>query len=82
MDLSLWYIIITDTAYAKGAGSKSGFKFQEKYYNDRMVVCIGHGLTYERLGDSIHKHDFLKYISGFQKVDFDRRFALVIEDAA
>ena len=69
-------------AYARAAYSNSGFKFQEKYYNDKMVVCMANGLTYERLGDSLHSHGFLKYVSGFQKVDFDRRFSLVIEDAA
>ena len=51
-------------------------------YNDKVVVCMANGLTYERLGGSLHNHGFLKCVSGFQKVDFDRRFALVIEDAA
>ena len=44
---SLWYIIITDMAYARAAGSNSGLKFQEKYYNDKMVVWMANGLTNE-----------------------------------
>ena len=81
-DLSLWCIIITDMTYARAAGSNSGFKFQENNYNDKMVVCMANGMTYERLGDSIRNHGFLKYVCGFQKVDFDRRLAHAIEDAA
>ena len=81
-NLSLWYIMITVMVYARATGSNSGFKFQEKYYNDKLVVCMDNGFTYEHLGDSLHNHGFLKYVSGFQKVDFNRRFALVIEDAA
>ena len=55
-------------------------KLQERYFNAKMAVCMSTRITYEQLADELHKLRILKHISGYQKVDFNRRLALVVKD--
>ena len=43
---------------------------------------MANGFSYEQLADELNKNGYWKSVSGFQKVDFGRRFAIVMEDAA
>ena len=38
------------------------------------------GITYEQLADELNNIGIWKFVSGFQKVDYNRRIALVVED--
>ena len=43
---------------------------------------MANGMTYEQLADGLNKQGFWKSVSGFQKVHFNRRYALVVEDVS
>ena len=67
-------------AASSGSSSKSGPRSQfEKYYNAKMIVCMANGVSYERLAEVLHRYGFWEVASGFQKVDFNRRYDIVIE---
>ena len=42
---------------------------------------MANGVPHEQLADELNKNGYWKSVSGFQKVDFSRRFAIVMEDA-
>ena len=50
-----------------------------------MVVCMANGIpdgiTYEQLAEELNNFGIWKSISVFQKVYFNRRFAIVVEYA-
>ena len=43
---------------------------------------MANSFSYEQLADKLNKNGCWKSVSGFQKVDFSRRFVIVMEDAA
>ena len=67
-----------DTSYAKAAGSGASAQ-PRTLYNEEMVICMSQGITYEQLAEELHKKGMWNSISGFQRVDFGRRFVLVVE---
>ena len=64
--------------YAKAIGS-AGSAQPRTFYNKEMVICVSQGITYEQGAEELHKKGMWNNISGFQRVDFGRRFALVVE---
>ena len=67
---------------AAGAGTNSGSSSQNgNYCNDKMVVHMANGFSYDQLSEDLDKCGIWKYVSGYQKVDFNKRFAVVIEHA-
>ena len=67
-------------AASSGSSSKSGPRSQfEKYYNAKMIVCMANGVSCERLAEVLHRYGFWEAVSGFQKVDFNPRYGIVIE---
>ena len=77
-------------SYAEAASSEkcqssdlnpsSNSSFQRRYYNETLILCLSDGFTYEKLAEVLHRGWFLCVISGLQKVDYGRRYALVVED--
>ena len=71
-------------AQAAGAGassgSTSGSQSKDKFYNEKMVVCLIKGFTYEQLAEELNKAGTWKAVSGYQRVDFNRKIAMVVED--
>ena len=65
-------------AQAAGAGassgSNSGPQSKDKFYNE-MVVCLIKGFTHEQLAEELNKAGIWKAVSGYQRVDFNRRIA-------
>ena len=45
-----------------------------------MVVCLIKGFTYEQLAEEFNKAGIWKAVSGYQRADFNRRIAMVVED--
>ena len=45
-----------------------------------MVVCLMKGLIYEQLAEELNKAGIWKAVLGCQRVDFNRRIAMVVED--
>ena len=70
--------ILLKMSYAKAAGP--GSSQPPRYFNEKMVVCMSTGTTYEQLAEVFDHCGIWKTVTGFQKVHFNRRFALVIED--
>ena len=54
---------------------------QERYFNEKMLVCMANGFTCEDLADALYANGLTHTISGLQSVDFNRRIAIVIEDS-
>ena len=73
-------------SHATAAGSStnhgSQHRPQEKYFNEKMVICKAQGVTREQLANELHKQGYLESVTGLQRLDFYRRFAVVIEDAS
>ena len=71
-------------AQAAGAGassgSNSGSRSKDKFSNEKMVVCLIKEFTYEQLAEELSKAGIWKAVSGYQRVDFSRSFAMVVED--
>ena len=65
-------------SYAQVASSSS--QQQEKFYHENMLVCMVGKVSYEKLAEELSLWGYWKGITGFQKVDFGRRFALVFDD--
>ena len=63
-------------AYAKAAGSSEG---TGKFFNEKMICCNVNGFTSEELADELHELGIWTSVSGYQRVDFNRKLALVIE---
>ena len=42
-----------------------------------MVVCFANGIQYNQLAEELDKKGYWQYVTGFQRVDYNRRFALV-----
>ena len=40
---------------------------------------MANGVSYERLAEVLHRYGFWEAVSGFQKVDFNRRYGIVTE---
>ena len=43
-------------------------------------LCIIKGFTYEQLAEELNKAGIWKAVLGYQRVDFNRRIAMVVED--
>ena len=68
-------------AQAAGAGANSGSNSgSQSFYNEKMVVCLIKRFTYEQLAEELNKAGIWKVVSGYQRVDFNRRIAMVVED--
>ena len=71
-------------AQAAGAcgssGSNSASQSKDKFYNEKMVVYLIKGFTYEQLAEELNKAGIWKAVSGYQRVDFNRRISMVVED--
>ena len=65
-------------SYADAAGA--GAHAQKKFFNENMVVCPAEKIAYERIAEELNKQGYWKAVTGFQKVDFHRRFAVVFND--
>ena len=52
----------------------------ERYFNEKMIICMVHGFNTDQLADALHKSTILHAVFGLQSVDFGRRYALVVED--
>ena len=71
-------------AQAAGAGASfganSGSQSKDKFHNEKMVVCLIKGFTYDQLTEELNKVGIWKAVSGYQRVDFNRRIVMVVED--
>ena len=67
-------------SYAHAAGSDTNGK-NEKYYNEDTIVCFANGLQYDTLAEVLHQRNYLKYVTGFQRIDYNRRYALVFNNS-
>ena len=67
-------------AASSGTGASYGRRSQqhERYYNAIMIVCMATGITYVKLAEELQ--NLWGAVFGFQKVDLNGRFALVIEN--
>ena len=64
-------------AQAVGAGSQNG---SYKYFNRNMVVCFANGIEYEALAKVLNEKGYWTDVIGYQRVDFNRRYALVLKN--
>ena len=62
------------------SGSNSGSQSKDNCYNEKMVVCLIKGFTYEQLAEELKNVGSWKDVSGYQRVDLNRRIAMVVED--
>ena len=65
-------------SYADAAGAKA--HTQKKFFNENMVICLAGKIAYERLAEELNKQGYWKAVTGFQKVDFHRRYTVVFND--
>ena len=65
------------SAAGSGAAGNAAEQPKDRYYNDNMVVCFADGIQYDQLAEELDKKGYWEYVTGFQRVDYDRRFALV-----
>ena len=56
--------------YAKASGSGTSSQSQ-RFYNDKMVVCMSQGISYEALAHDLGRIGMWKSVTGFQRVDFN-----------
>ena len=74
-------------SYAQATGSSSRSAQgshqnpKDRFFNAKMIVCMANDFPYEQLTDELNNNGYWKSVSGFQNVDFSRRFAIVVEDA-
>ena len=72
-------------SYAQAAGpgtqsnSQHGPQSDEGFYNKNMVVCFGTGISFDSLAEALNKEGYWSNVIGYQKVDFNRRFAVVFK---
>ena len=52
----------------------------KKYFNENMVVCMAKGIDYEKLAQCLMAAGYWRHVTGYQKVDFNRRFAIVFNN--
>ena len=45
-----------------------------------MTVCFANGLQYDTLVEVLHQRNYLRYVTGLQRIDFNRRYALVFNN--
>ena len=64
-------------AQAAAAGSQTG---SDKYSNRNMVVCLANGIEYEALAKVLNEKGYWKDVIGYQRVDFNRKYALVFKN--
>ena len=62
------------------SGSDSGSQPKDKFYNEKMVVCLIKGFTYEQLAEELNNVGSWKDVSGYLRVDLNRRIVMVVED--
>ena len=67
-------------SYAHAAGSDTNGK-DGKYYNEDMIVRFANGLQYDTLAEVLHQRNYLKYVTGFQRIAYNRRYALVFNNS-
>ena len=60
--------------------TETGAHAQKKFFNENMVVCLTRNIAYERIADELNKQGYWKAVTGFQKVDLHRRYAVVFND--
>ena len=46
-----------------------------------MIVCFANGLQYDTLAELLHQRNYLKYVAGFQRIDYNRRYALAFNNS-
>ena len=63
-----------------GAQQKYQQNSKGRFYNEKMIVCMSNGISYEQLADALYDKGFWKFVTGLQRVDFNPRFIVVIED--
>ena len=53
-------------------GSQHGSHQNSKgrFYNEKMIVCMSKGISYEQLADELYNKGFWKSVTGLQRVDF------------
>ena len=68
-------------SYAQSAssGSNHGSQQRGRFFNNKMIVCMSNGVSYEHLAEKSHECGYWLSVSGYQKVDYNCRFALVVE---
>ena len=44
-----------------------------------MVVCFGTGISFDSQAEALNKEGYWSDVIGYQKVDFNRRFAVVFK---
>ena len=64
------------SAAGSGAAGNGAEQLKDRYYNDNMVVCFANGIQYDQLTEELDKKGYWQYVTGFQRVDYNRRFAL------
>ena len=53
---------------------------QEKYFNPDMVVCFVENIAHERIAEELVKQEYLKAVTGFQKLAFHHRYGVAFSD--
>ena len=56
--------------YARGA--------QQRFRNENMVICMAGKISYERIAEELNTAGYWKSVTGFQNVDYNRRYAIVL----
>ena len=69
-------------SYADAAGKGTNYRqYQnDRYYNEKMVVCSSRGITLEKLAEALHKKEMLPPLSAIQKIRYGVMYALVVEN--
>ena len=73
-------------AYAKaaksGSSGNSGDSSREngRYFNKKLLVCMADGFCCQDVADVLFKKGFLRFTTGIQTLDFNRRIGIQIDD--
>ena len=51
----------------------------ERFYNEKMVVCQSRGIALDQLVDVLHEKGILPHLSAIQKIKYGVMYALVVE---
>ena len=65
-------------SYADAAGARA--HAQKKYFNPNMVVCVAEKIAYDRIAEELSRQEYLKAVTGFQKLDFHDRYGVAFSD--
>ena len=71
-------------AAKSGTSGSSGKSSKEnahgKYFNEKLIVCMVSGFGCEDLADALQKLGLLRFVTGIQTLDFNRRIGIEISD--